>query len=51
MSTPPSEQPRLPDSEKQPDGDAPDLDRAHHGRDRSRLTDEEKSERIPDPEE
>jgi len=52
MSTRPSEQPRLPDSEKQADADSPDLDRAHVGqRERSRISEQEKQERIPDAEE
>jgi hypothetical protein len=51
MTTPPSAQPRLPDTEKQADSDVPDLDLAHRGRNRSRIPDDEKDERIPDAEE
>jgi hypothetical protein len=51
MSTPASDQPRLPDAEKQAEGEVPDLDRAHRPRVRPRIGDEEKGERIPDPEE
>ena len=51
MSTTPSEQPRLPDSEKEPQADIPDLDRAHQGRNRSRIPEGDEQERIPDPEE
>lgn len=51
MSTPPSEQPRLPDTEKQADGDAPDLDQAYRGRNRPRIPEDEQGERIAEPEE
>lgn len=44
--------PDSPDSEKQAESDAPDLDRAYRGDvEKSRISDEEKEERIPDPEE
>jgi hypothetical protein len=51
MSTPPSEQPRLPDAEKQADGDVPDLDRAYRVKHRPRVPEDERDERIADPDE
>lgn len=50
MSTPPSEQPRLPD-DMEPDGETPDLDRASEGRDTTRIPADEADERIPDADE
>jgi hypothetical protein len=51
MSAPPSESPRLPDSERSASGDAPDMNRQHPVRHPSRIPDDEKGIRIPDPEE
>jgi len=51
VSTPPSEQPRLPDADKSAEGEQPDLDRAHVARRRTRISEEDARERIPDPEE
>ena len=49
----PSEQPRLPDAEKQAEGEAPRPRSGPSGARRSRIADgdEEQGERIPDPEE
>jgi len=51
MSTPPSEQPRLPDADKAVDDEQPDFDRAHHPRHRARIGEDEAEERIPEPDE
>jgi hypothetical protein len=51
MSTPPSGSPRLPDSERTADGDAPDLDRQNPVQHPSRIPDDEKNRRLPDPDE
>ena len=51
MSTPPTEEPRLPDTEKVSDSDQPDLDPQHPVEGRGRIRDDEKAERIPEPEE
>ena len=51
MSTPPSESPRLPDSEKAADGDDPDMNRQNPVPHASRIPEEERGTRIPYPEE
>jgi hypothetical protein len=51
MSTPPSEDPRLPDTEKTSDSDQPDLDPQYPVDGRGRVPEDEKPERIPDPDE
>jgi hypothetical protein len=51
MSTPPSASPRLPDRERQATGDEPDLVRPDPVDHRSRIPDDEKDVRIPDPHE
>ena len=51
MSTPPSESPRLPDRERRAAGDEPDLDRHNPVEYASRIPDDEKDSRIPDPHE
>lgn len=50
MSTPPSDRPRLPDSEKAAEGDQPDLAPAV-GVPRRRIPEDEADARIPDAEE
>jgi hypothetical protein len=51
MSPPPSASPRLPDRERQAAGDDPDLDRQSPVEHSSRIPDDEKDLRIPDPHE
>jgi hypothetical protein len=51
MSAPPSESPRLPDRERDADGDRPDLESRSPVEYRSRIPDDEKVARIPDPDE
>jgi hypothetical protein len=51
MSTPPADSPRLPDSEKAAHGDEPDLDRQNPVRQAERIPEDERDERIPEPEE
>jgi hypothetical protein len=51
MSTPASRNPRLPDNERTADGDAPDLDRQNPVQHPSRIPDDEKNRRLPDPDE
>jgi hypothetical protein len=51
MSTPPSESPRLPDRERTAHGDEPDLNRQHPVKHPSRIPDDEKDQRLPDPDE
>jgi hypothetical protein len=51
MSTPPSESPRLPDRERRVAGDEPDPQRQTEIEYRSRIPDDEKDIRIPDPHE
>ena len=51
MSTPPSANPRLPDTERDAEGDKPDLERQNPVEHPSRIPDDEKSTRIPDPHE
>jgi hypothetical protein len=51
MSTPASASPRLPDRERRASGDEPDLDRQNPVEHPSRIPDDEKDIRIPDPHE
>jgi hypothetical protein len=51
MSTPESASPRLPDSEHAADGDEPDLDRQNMVEHPSRVPEDERDLRIPEPEE
>jgi hypothetical protein len=51
MSTPPSESPRLPDREREAAGDEPDMHRQNPVTHPSRIPDDEKGVRLPDPDE